>query len=350
MLHENKIPIDEAADSLSFEGGYAQADNIAQGTTSSTERQWLAAEVSKSLQGEHSRTAKVTPEMLQSLDLYSSFREEYPIEPINADSSLDELSGRSRATLILQSNSTSRRTATTTSRWQRAKQPQLIWMIDQISNVLTSHPEYRQRKLKVVDIGGGKGLLSNLLAEAFGDQVEVQVVDISKAAINNGMMRARRRGIDNVRYNAQDASTLNVEGVDVVVALHACGTLSDIALGHAVSHGAGFVICPCCFLSNSHLRVPTAKGNPLITAEEWLQVEPKHYEPLKQVAELQGDMNLASTGMHSICAMRAASVSRLWKNARWPDSTISTTIKSFPIGFSTRNLCLVGTFESSEDK
>jgi hypothetical protein len=58
------------------------------------------------------------------------------------------------------------------------------------------------------------------------------------------MMRARRRGIENVSYYAQDATTVNVEGVDVVVALHACGALSDVALGHAVSQGAGFVICP----------------------------------------------------------------------------------------------------------
>ena len=45
--------------------------------------------------------------------------------------------------------------------------------------------------MKIVDIGGGKGLLSNLLAETLED-VEVQVVDISRGAIRNGMMRAVR--------------------------------------------------------------------------------------------------------------------------------------------------------------
>lgn len=129
-------------------------------------------------------------------------------------------------------------------RWERAKKPQLVWMIDQIIEVLATHPEYGERTLKILDIGGGKGLLSNLLAKSFGEAVEVHVVDISRSATNNGMMRARRSGIDNVKYNAQDASTLDVEGVDCVVALHACGGLSDVALGHAVSQGAGFVICP----------------------------------------------------------------------------------------------------------
>ena len=51
-------------------------------------------------------------------------------------------------------------------------------------------------------------------------------------------MRARRRDIGNVRYEAGDASALDVSGggdgegavpADVVVALHACGVLSDVA-------------------------------------------------------------------------------------------------------------------------
>ena len=43
--------------------------------------------------------------------------------------------------------------------------------------------------------------------------------------------------------------------VDIVVALHACGVLSDVALGHASCFLASFVICPCCFCSNPNLLV-----------------------------------------------------------------------------------------------
>jgi len=236
LLHENKIDIDEAADALKLEGGYGQAEKIASGTTTSTDRQWMAAEVSQSLQGEHSRYGKITSAMNESLTKCSELRDKYPIRTVAVES--NKVSER------LQSNSTSARVAPNTSRWERAKKPQLIWMIGQISEVLKSHPEYGHRVLKILDIGGGKGLLSNLLAETFADKVEVQVVDISISATNNGMMRARRRGIENVSYKAQDATTLNVEGIDVIVALHACGALSDVALGHACSQGSGFVICP----------------------------------------------------------------------------------------------------------
>jgi hypothetical protein len=36
---------------------------------------------------------------------------------------------------------------------------------------------------------------------------------------------------------------------------------------------------------------------------KWLQIEPESYEALKQTAELQGDITLASPAMHSICTL-----------------------------------------------
>jgi SAM-dependent methyltransferase len=223
-------------------------------------------------------------------------------------------------------------------------------MVRQISEVLRSHPDYGKRKLNVVDIGGGKGLLSNLLAETFGeDIVDVQVIDISTRATNNGMMRARRRGLENIRFDAMDATKVDIQTKkDLIVALHACGALSDVALGHALCQGAGFVICPCCFNSNPHLRVsvPVKGGDvELVSADDFLRVDPESYTSLKQLAELQGDIKLASKAMHTIIALRAAAVDRLWSSSkRGSQEKIYTSIKTFPIGFSTRNFCLVGKF------
>lgn len=124
------------------------------------------------------------------------------------------------------------------------------------------------------------------------------------------------------------------------------------ALGHAVSQGAGFVIVPCCFRSNPHLRVSIPKGDnngsrevELVTAEEFLGVDPDQYTPLKQLAELQGDIKLASKAMHTINALRALAVDRLWKKKTSTRVSIHTSIKTFPIGFSTRNFCLVGQYD-----
>ena len=352
LLASGQFGFEEASESLKL--SYTQVEDIASKTeeTSSTDRQWMAAELSKSLQGENSRIGKISEAMRQSLDTFSNVRDEHPIQEIEATSS-DPSEMASKASQILASFGTPLRTSPEGSRWQRKKKPQLQWMLGQIEQVIRSHPEYGQRPLRLVDVGGGKGNLSNLLAETFGEEfVTVQVVDISQSAVRNGEMRAMRRGLGNIRYDAQDATTLDVSGVDVVVALHACGALSDVALGHAAREGAGFVICPCCFRSNPQLRValpaPSLKADiELVTVDEWLHVESSAYESLKQLAELQGDIGMSSTAMHSICGLRARAVQRCWQNSRWrPEVQISTKIKSFPIGFSTRNLCLVGEFEA----
>ena len=120
-----------------------------------------------------------------------------------------------------------------------------------------------------------------------------------------------------------------------------------------MSQGAGFVICPCCFRSNPHLRVSIPKednGNldvELVTAEEFLDVDPYQYTSLKQLAELQGDIKLASKAMHTVNALRASAVDRLWQSKKGSQERISTSVKTFPIGFSTSNFCLVGKYDVS---
>eukprot|EP00984_Skeletonema_dohrnii_P007429 scaffold2697_cov95-Skeletonema_dohrnii-CCMP3373.AAC.3 len=330
LVHDGKFDVEEAAGALEIP--YSQVEDLAEGRTSAAERQWLTAEVTQSLQGENSRVGKISDAMMQSLTTFGSARDEYPIQDVKTFEQSDDDGSQSTDTAsILESNEGNpRRTSLEGSRWQYKKRPQLEFMVDQIAEVLRSHPDYGKRKLNVVDIGGGKGLLSNLLAETFGDDVVVQVIEISRAATLNGMMRAKRRGLENIRFDAMDATKVDVQSnKDVVVALHACGALSDVALGHAVSQGAGFVICPCCFRSNPHLRVSIPKednGNldvELVTAEEFLDVDPDQYTSLKQLAELQGDIKLASKAMHTVNALRASAVDRLWQSKK--GSRISTS-------------------------
>jgi len=329
------------------------------------ERGWLASELAASLQeGENSRVGRVSESALRTLADHAPLMSRRPLVPVDLDgltSSQSEL-----ADSVLGSRGGQPRTSpdgsSRSSRWERAKRPQLRWMIEQIAGAVASHPDRGRRRLRVVDVGGGRGLLSNLLAESFGeDDVEVLVVDISRSATRNGAMRARRRGIGNVRYEAGDASALDVSGdaggaasADVVVALHACGVLSDVALGHACSAGAAFVVCPCCFRSNPHLRVPLpgggersapAAGARGMTPEEWLGVDPGAYGDLTGLAEVQGDSGLQREAMHAVCALRAEAVEREWRGrVHHPGARVETSIRTFPVGLSTRNLCLVGRF------
>ena len=213
------------------------------------------------------------------------------------------------------------------------------------------------------------GHLSQYLSSFLGNDVAtVHVIDIDGRAIKNGISDAKRKGL-NVRFGVGDASRSSsitdllldenekgqgADAYDIVVALHACGALSDVALGHAVVNRAGFVITPCCFRSNPFLNVSVlskkdARTNAYkrkkIRPSEWLDMKEESMVALTQAAEIQGDVKVAGKAIHTLCALRAKTVKNRFDPLNNVD--ININIKTFPIGFSTRNYCIVGQLNSN---
>ena len=188
--------------------------------------------------------------------------------------------------------------------------------------------------------------------------------------------------------------------VDLVVALHACGALSDVAVAQAVRHKAGFVVCPCCFNANQFLRVPveipptedpaeapaalassSASVPVSVSAADWLGLPAASLAALLAAADLQGDHAAASEAAQTVCALRLEAAQRHWAEL-WAELSEQTgasaqarasaagekqgcreevgnaaaggggalrvSLRQFPIAFSTRNLCLVGAPHSPE--
>jgi SAM-dependent methyltransferase len=337
LAHQGYVDSEDL--SMALQVSLDQAQDVAS-VDSPSKRQWIAADLTRELQDTTSRRGSTTPEMEASLERTASKREEYPLVPTEIGDILSypKLGETKSASLT---KGSLLRVSSQGSKWQRAKLPQLQWMIAQIKDVLESHPDYNQRRLSIVDIGGGRGHLANLVAEEFSQVADVRVVDISQRSINNGMMSAKRNQLENIRFDVADAMKVKLTGVDVIVALHACGALSDVAIGHAVTNRASFVVCPCCFRSNSHLKVPSHCGG-LVPVSDWLQIDDKQMVALQQVAEIQGDMKMAGKAIHSICALRAASAQHHYNSSIEEGVTLQVSIKTFPIGFSTRNFCIVG--------
>jgi len=319
LVVQNEFPLREARDALNLSD--TDMEEILQ-MKDLTSRQWRAAEISCNLQDSQSRVAVVPAEMMSMLGEFESLRLRYPVQSVVFhDVRREENASREG------------------SRWKRKKEPQLIWMAQQVKEALHSHPDFGKRPLRVLDVGGGKGYLANHLASELGDNIKIQVIDIAQGAVKNGAMRSKRLQLP-VKYTVGDASTANFRGtVDLVVALHACGALTDVAMGHAVASNAGFVICPCCFRSNALLKVSSYTAGASmqrLQAEDWLAVSPSQYDSLKLLAEIQGDISLANEAIHTICALRASNL-----EAR-AEGHLSVSIKSFPVAFSSRNFCMVG--------
>lgn len=136
------------------------------------------------------------------------------------------------------------------------KFPQVTWFLQR----LRSFSNIRH----ILDVGGGRGDLAIALAIGLGPDTRVTVVDMNESSLKAGQEFAEQCGVgdrmewiydDFVHYTETEESTTN--DVDFVVALHACGYLSDLALEYAVRQEASFVICPCCYSKMKTKNVAT---------------------------------------------------------------------------------------------
>ena len=118
-----------------------------------TAPQWAAAELSRKLQNQNSRVGSVAEAMQESLEKYAVVRNKFPIQEVPLPSS-----GRNQGAAGQDESAREIhgvRGSPAGSNPQRATKPQIQWMMEQIHQVIISHPAYGQRKLQIVDIGGG---------------------------------------------------------------------------------------------------------------------------------------------------------------------------------------------------
>eukprot|EP00536_Pseudo-nitzschia_multiseries_P011420 jgi/Psemu1/28843/gm1.28843_g len=157
------------------------------------------------------------------------------------------------------------------------KWPQLDWLVTRLAPIVrtlrarhdnnnnnNNNNSRRGRRLEILDVGGGRGDIAVAVAEAFPD-VRVTVVDVNESSLVGGRAYYESRkewwnkssdsdssdddGDDRVVFVCDDFGDYSrtVERFDIVLAWHACGDLSDLALECSLDRSGAFVICPCCY-------------------------------------------------------------------------------------------------------
>jgi SAM-dependent methyltransferase len=117
-------------------------------------------------------------------------------------------------------------------------------------HIRTPSPEH---PLRIVDLGCGHAYLTfaaHRHLQARGLDIEVVGVDVREDSRARNARIAADLGIEkSMRFVSSAIAQASVfdDGVDVVVALHACDTATDDALAWAVRRGAGVIlVAPCC--------------------------------------------------------------------------------------------------------
>jgi hypothetical protein len=103
---------------------------------------------------------------------------------------------------------------------------------------------------RVVDLGGGHGLLAQVLLLLDDSSPAAVVVDRaipeSAAKVHAALVEAWPRLEGRVTFVQAAMEEVPLSGTDLVVSSHACGALTDVVLTRAVAARARVAVLPCC--------------------------------------------------------------------------------------------------------
>ncbi|MGE0043695.1 MAG: methyltransferase [Vicinamibacterales bacterium] len=103
---------------------------------------------------------------------------------------------------------------------------------------------------RVVDLGGGHGLLAQVLLLLDDSSPAALVVDTAPPALaaklHAALVDAWPRLAGRVAFVEGRLEATPLSGADLVVSCHACGALTDVVLDRAVAAGARVAVLPCC--------------------------------------------------------------------------------------------------------
>ena len=103
---------------------------------------------------------------------------------------------------------------------------------------------------RVVDLGGGHGLLAQMMLllddTSPGAVVVDKVLPPSSAALHEVLVASWPRLSGRVAFVADGLQDAAILPTDIVVSSHACGTLTDVVLERAAAARARVAVLPCC--------------------------------------------------------------------------------------------------------
>lgn len=131
------------------------------------------------------------------------------------------------------------------------KYKQICRFTEILSDKLTQSGAAKQKRVKVIDIGAGKGYMTfaiyNYLAKHNLDPV-IHAVDFNEDLMTLGNEIANKCGFENLSFISGFADQYSgLAYYDAVVSLHACDTATDDALFMGMKMKSKVILCaPCC--------------------------------------------------------------------------------------------------------
>jgi hypothetical protein len=103
---------------------------------------------------------------------------------------------------------------------------------------------------RIVDVGGGHGLLAHamlLLDDSSPDAIVVdRALPPSSSRLHEALIAAWPRLSGRISFVSASVEDVTLVHSDIVISSHACGSLSDVVLDRATAARARVAVLPCC--------------------------------------------------------------------------------------------------------
>lgn len=118
-----------------------------------------------------------------------------------------------------------------------------------IESLLRHHP--LPNDARIADMGSGKGYLTfalyDFLVSGMGMQPQVTGIELRPALVDFCNKTAVENGFAGLQFVAADINDYHPERLDMLIALHACDTATDLALATGIRQKAQIIVAaPCC--------------------------------------------------------------------------------------------------------
>jgi Methyltransferase domain len=134
---------------------------------------------------------------------------------------------------------------------QQDKWKQINKFIETLGNLMENSSVRDKKKIKIVDMGSGKGYLTFATYDYFKNTkefvIEVVGVDTKEQLVRLGNDIASTCEFEGLKFVHGFIDSYQLQDVDVLIALHACNTATDDAIFKGIEANVDLIVCaPCC--------------------------------------------------------------------------------------------------------
>lgn len=145
------------------------------------------------------------------------------------------------------------------------KWKQINKFVEVFAHALEDSPLKDAQRLRVMDFGSGKGYLTfgvhDWLTTQRGLAADVTGVELRPDMVALGNAAAAKLGLQGLHFEQGDLARWQPQPLDVMIALHACDTATDLAIDLGLRGGASIILCsPCC---HKQIRPQLLQPHPL---------------------------------------------------------------------------------------